>query len=101
METEKRLIDAYALMEETVWKCGGDPYDQYYMGYQDALDNVEVTIENQPTVDAVEVIRCKNCKWYDRDEFIMPQSGSCEFHETVKMDWDFCSRGKLDGDGNG
>lgn len=51
-----RLIDADALMEETVWKCGGDPFDQYYMGYQDALDNVEATIDAQDTVDAVPVV---------------------------------------------
>jgi hypothetical protein len=49
----------------------------------------------------VEVVRCKDCKWYNRNEDIMPQSGSCEFHEMVKMDWDFCSRAKMDGDGNG
>lgn len=49
----------------------------------------------------VEVVRCKDCKWYDRNEDIMPQSGSCGFHEMVKMDWDFCSRAKMDGDGNG
>lgn len=51
--------------------------------------------------DVVPVVRCKDCKWYNRNEDIMPQSGSCEFHEMVKMDWDFCSRAKMDGDGNG
>ena len=51
-----RLIDADKLMDETVWKIGGDPFDQYYMGYQDALDNVEATIDAQDTVDAVEVV---------------------------------------------
>ena len=95
MATEKRLIDAYALMEETVWKCGGDPYDQYYMGYQDALDNVEVTIENQPTVDAVEVVRCKDCIHWDKD-FLWCDRKNVRFAED-----DFCSFGaKMDGDGN-
>ena len=55
MATEKRYIEVNALMENRIWKCGGDPYDQYYMGYQDALDNVEVTIDNQPTADVVPV----------------------------------------------
>ena len=65
MATEKRLIDTNVLMEDSIWKCGGDPFDPYYMGYQDALDNIEVTIENQPTVDAVEVVRCKDCTHWD------------------------------------
>ena len=55
MATEKRYIEVNALMEDRIWKCGGDPYDPYYMGYQDALDNVEVTIDNQPTADVVEI----------------------------------------------
>lgn len=66
----------------------------------DGLDVVRY-LNTLPTVDAVEVVRCKDCKWYNRNEDIMPQSGSCEFHEMVKMDWDFCSRAKMDGDGNG
>lgn len=55
MVTEKRYIEVNALMEDRIWKCGGDPYDPYYMGYQDALDNVEVTIDNQSTANVVEV----------------------------------------------
>lgn len=66
----------------------------------DGLDVVRY-LNTLPTVDAEEVVRCKDCKWYNRNEDIMPQSGSCEFHEMVKMDWDFCSRAKMDGDGNG
>ena len=88
----KRLIDSNALMEDSIWKCGGDPYDPYYMGYQDALDNVEVTIENQPTVDAVEVVRCKNCKrwnpWHDGTQGMFPCS------EHVTMANHFCSHGE-------
>ena len=61
MGTEERYVEVNALMEDRIWKCGGDPYDPYYMGYQDALDNVEVTIDNQPTADVVKVVRCKNC----------------------------------------
>lgn len=51
-----------------------------------------------PGADVAEVIHCKDCKWFEPDENIMPKSGRCEFHEMVKMFWDFCSRGKEDED---
>ena len=51
MKPEK-LISVDLLMADPVWKSGGDPFDPYYMGYQDALDNVEVTIEHLPSWNA-------------------------------------------------
>lgn len=95
MKKEMRLIDANALIYDI---------QHNYWDYA-SVDGITATtvlkqtitdIRNQPTVDAVEVVRCKDCKWYNRNEDIMPQSGSCEFHEMVKMDWDFCSRAKMD-----
>ena len=82
------LISRKALLAE---------YDRVHIGEPGKARKL---IADAPTVDAVEVVRCKDCKWYNRNEDIMPQSGSCEFHEMVKMDWDFCSRAKMDGDGN-
>ena len=49
MASEKRLIDANALIEEA------NAEGAY--GYVDAFQ-----IANAPTVDAVEVVRCKNCR---------------------------------------
>ena len=48
MEDEKRLIDANALIEEA--------NAEGVYGYVDAFQ-----IANAPTVDAVEVVRCKDC----------------------------------------
>ena len=42
----------------------------------------------------VRAVRCKDCKWFNPDENIMPESGTCEYHEMVKMFWDYCSRGR-------
>ena len=47
-ESEKRLIDYYYLAEKI--ECPGEP-----LVYWD-------DIEAAPTVDAVEVVRCKDCK---------------------------------------
>ena len=60
-----RLIDADALMEQPVWLCGGWVGDSYAEGYMDALDKVEETVKSAPTIDAVPVVRCKDCKHWD------------------------------------
>lgn len=66
-------------------------------------------IEMQPTVDAVEVVRCRDCKWYMPGDLFT----DIMFCHRLKKDNgkpakynycadDFCSYGKRkDGDGNG
>ena len=51
-----RLIDAYKV------RCDRDDYDTY-ADYIKAFD----AINEAPTVDAVPVTRCKDCKWYEAD----------------------------------
>ena len=98
--SEKRLIDANALIEET-------NADGAY-GYVDAKQ-----IADAPTIDAVEVVRCEKCKhavWDEEikmwrcvesaeyDEEMGGYFGVCEYHYG---DF-FCFYGKRkDGDGNG
>ena len=53
-----RLIDADALMHAlSVLEFSGD------MG-----DAMEI-LDNFPTVDAVEVVRCKDCKWCNKEYY--------------------------------
>lgn len=49
-------------------------------------------IDNAPTVDAVEVVRCKDCKWYDKPYCEVYR----EFDKHV-ADNDFCSLGETHG----
>lgn len=51
-----RLIDAHDLMERL--------YDANPKGRVELAE----LIETEPTVDAVEVVRCKDCKWWDKTE---------------------------------
>ena len=88
MANEKRLIDANALIEEA------NAEGAY--GYVDAKQ-----IADAPTVDAVPVVRCRECKHCD------PENHHCDHHMGTaaplrrKPD-DFCSYGEQkDGDGNG
>jgi hypothetical protein len=49
-------------------------------------------LENRPTVDAVEVVRCKDCKWWKR--FVGHDMGLCVIHDTRMAETDFCSYGE-------
>ena len=93
MATEKRLIDANDACESLCNKCGLDRGECERIGFcADYMD-----IKRLPTVDAVEVVRCKNCQHWDED------TGFCDvnshFYE-FGMYWDifeeddYCSYGE-------
>lgn len=74
-----RLIDADALMTRFInGQC-------YY------ASTIRSKIETAPTVDAVDVVRCKDCRWYDGVDWCnkLRISGIKEFKET----W-FCAGGE-------
>ena len=89
-----RLIDADALMEQPVWLCGGWVGDSYAEGYMDALDKVEETVKSAPTIDAVPVVRCKDCVYYQDNNDGYPHDG-CRWRSDETPDaTDFCSFGE-------
>lgn len=45
-------------------------------------------IDSQPTADVVEVVRCKDCKWY------VAQKMKCMLYEIHMVKNDYCSYGK-------
>ena len=88
-----RLIDADALMDvirqheyRLATKQGAIDYGMFTLGIQQAVDE-------QPTVDAVPVVRCKDCKWlYDEmDDYC------CRSHRGLVRicENSFCSYGEL------
>ena len=104
----KRLIDIYALIdviENTDWyhinpqgKLLAGANSQENIPLYKASD-IHRALANAPTVDAVEVVRCKECKHYDNSE------GICWCHLNSKFypggfDWHsfpedgFCSYGE-------
>ena len=97
MENEKRLIDANALIAE---------YDRVHIGEPGKARKL---MENAPTVDAVPVVRCRECvhwkptKSKAGNSFSdMEHIGGCEFVYYCLRESDFCSHGKRkDGGGNG
>ena len=99
---EKRLIDADAFCKSNVFVCGGFAEEQYWNGYTDALDRVEEALEYFPEVDAVEVVRCRDCA--KRGLFTCPicfiENKTLQF---INLSPDFyCGEGeRKDGGGNG
>ena len=93
MADEKRLIDAKPLMQNG-WHLVKIGESNRFLG--------SLSLADIPTVDAVEVVRCKDCKHYDNSE------GICWCHLNSKffpggLDWHgfpedgFCSYGERKG----
>ena len=81
MANEKRLIDANALIAE---------YDRLRIGEPGKARKL---IEDAPTVEAVEIVRCRDCKHRYSDSW-------CEYVDDD--DNFYCARGeRKEGNGNG
>lgn len=90
---EKRLIDADTLLE-TIHDTADGLADCDQQNAAWALRKYAVRdIMDAPTVDAVEVVRCRECKSYD-EEF-----GYCESMGFTCRQNDFCSYGERRTDG--
>lgn len=81
-----RLIDADALMESLYDELGEG--EVLYRIPPDAIDDA-------PTVDAVEVVRCKDCDWHSESEgvCINPKCGK-SWHGCPVPDEHYCSHGE-------
>ena len=80
MANEKRLIDANALIAE---------YDRVHIGEPGKARKL---MADAPTVDAVTVVRCRECK-YHKDTSVKEYAHCSLTGYTVEYD-DFCSYGE-------
>lgn len=93
-----RLIDADALKEElNNWAV--DLTKSKFPHY--IKDDADCIIDTAPTVDAVPVVRCKDCEWYVRS--IIKQDGTldkrykpdwCDLYRRVREETYFCADGE-------
>ena len=93
MTNEKRLIDADRALE-IVYEHGiAHPNAYYLTNYAMAI------LQEAPTVDAVEVVRCRNCKYGDWDS---KSDDAMVCMRTKDGFWrsenDFCSYGERKSD---
>jgi hypothetical protein len=101
MANEKRLIDANALLEKLSEICKEHFCFRSYQYVREFVGDVADSMREAPTVDAVEVVRCKDCKHYSSDQY----GCECGLHsEKENEDYpafavqmlpnDFCSYGE-------
>lgn len=93
-----KLIDADALDErfdKRIKWLRLDMHDQYSLGlYHGAVTDKDL-IGEMPTVDAVEVVRCRDCRHRGTDDCIFHIKGEPADEELLrKLDNDFCSYGE-------
>lgn len=88
-----RLIDAEHLKKRAT-DTTGDCWDNYGQGTTDLLEY----IDNEPTVDAVEVVRCKDCKYFGDYEDGKDVCSMMIIYPTKPTD--YCSLGERKEDGN-
>lgn len=84
-----RLIDAHRLFEAMLWIKG-----QYIAGIGEVVNAIDVfeQIKDAPTIDAVEVVRCKDCKYLGIKDLVY---GYCKYRMTgIIMPDDYCSYGE-------
>ncbi len=102
MAPKKRLIDAYAFYKKFV-----NDTPTITMGEQRYVATWRISdlIADSPTVDAVEVVRCKDCKYCERDHTL--DGGGDEYyycwncvmeHGQARAN-EFCSYGERRPDG--
>lgn len=93
MENKARLIDAHKLIIAIQrFRLVGVPNTLKLM-----LQYLRIIINEQPTVDAVEVVRCKDCKNYFYSSVSMGMR--CRLDGTEWRKDDFCSCGERGNDG--
>lgn len=79
------LVEELAYKPEGYWDSGLNQYD------------VEVVLNQQPSIDAVEIVRCKDCRWYKSNLMWDGKAVKIcakEAYEPVRKEDDFCSYGE-------
>lgn len=91
-----RLIDADNLDFTFDRRCFSEGDTQYVRGADDAIG----VVNNAPTIDAVPVVRCRDCKWFNHytmecesDDVATDHEGGASFSINFGPD-DFCSYGQ-------
>lgn len=102
MQNEKRLIDGNALISTIVNTVTDSICNAYEVGthsFNETLNRLaerqlEIVdmINNAPTVDAVEVVRCKDCKYCKN--LTNGIACFCSHNHALVNLWGFCSYGE-------
>ena len=96
-----RYIDADALCRHlSDWQYGSLTDGKHDVEYG-VIENVIEGIEKEPTIEAVPVIRCANCKYYstETEQTAVPNMRKCTWWRNIgTFPIDFCSRAERRGE---
>ena len=62
--------------------------------FEQLREAVDAAIEALKVQDAVEVVRCKDCKWWKLSAYNTVGIHICHRFSGVRGEYDFCSRGE-------
>ena len=95
MENEKRLIDANALIKKIDEYYNNSPFPHPGTTWLRGLELAVGLLLREPTVDAVEVVRCKDCKYCYFNKAHNKYLCSNTYGLTSRLDYEyFCSYGE-------
>ena len=78
---------------EAVMKTARDGYHSDFGKSMADLTSLREVLEDTPTADVVEVVRCKDCRWRGTEECSMYYRCNCGEQHTWENNNDFCSYG--------
>lgn len=97
-----RLIDGNEFIRKLTLDTSKGFYGEFMDGSEVAYTSREIdnAIENAPTIDAVPVVRCRDCEWFNHytmecesDDVATDHEGGASFSINFGPD-DFCSYGQ-------
>lgn len=91
-----RMIDGDKLLARYKERCAGCKFTPNRCEHFCDIADVISDIEDAPTEDIVEVVRCKDCKWSEpyRTESGNVYLGCIELGISALIDSDYCSYGE-------
>lgn len=92
----KDILDAIKRNKERV--APAEAKGAMFYGYRKASDHIaELIMRTNPTVDAVEVVRCRNCRFWHNDGIMT----TCDrmIGNGYEANW-FCANGERKDNGN-
>ena len=84
----KRYIDAEAFLKSEITRCRCVPL---VGSGSDDYKNLQELLEETPTADVVEVVRCRDCIFFSHD---VPTRCCCDYDGSTVSETHYCSYGE-------
>ncbi len=97
MVNEKRRLEEFKndLKNEFIIRCNGNDYNKLnLLRISDIIDRIYEKYSTLPTVDAAEVVRCKDCKHWNQSGGLESYCTNPDGLDNYARHDDFCSYGE-------